>query len=231
MAPDMRSSPTLSATCSTFMFKSALAMTFALATLSSALAVDTPPVATAFHIPPQPLGKALARFSETSGNTLLVDGLIIEGKRSAPLNGAFSPEEALIALLNGTGLEPKRLSETAFTLNRTGETATNRFDHSQPGIANPDVLAAVQTTVLATLCRSAETRPGNYGAVLHLWIDGKGRIEWLEKAQSSGNTERDTALEALLKGLKIEGLPDETPQTVTVAIQPQTAQGPILCRP
>lgn len=209
----------------------ALGGTLVMAALSTALAADGAGTATAFHIPPQPLGHALAVFSEVSGNTLLADGLIIEGRRSAPLDGVFTPEAALAALLNGTGLEPKRLGGTSFTLALTGEPAANRLDHPSSGTLDPDLLAAVQKTVLATLCQSAETRPGTYGAILHLWIDLDGRIEWIEQPQSSGNSERDAALKTALRGLQINDVHANATQAVTVVLQPQPSPAGRRCRP
>lgn len=196
---------------------------------SSSLAGDSL-AAMSFQIPPQPLGRALTRFSEISGNTLLVDGVIVTGLRSAPLDGVFTPETALTRLLAGTGLEPRRLGKTTFTLNRTGDTAPNRLDRAQSEAAGPDTLAAIQQAVLATLCRSTNARPGEYGAVLHLSINGEGRVEWIEEAQTSGNVERDAALLSMLQGLKIDGWPAGVAQTVTVALQPQSSRTFPPCR-
>lgn len=201
---------------------------FAFAVFSGALAADEPNSAAAYHIPPQALGKALTRFSEISGNSLLADGLITEGRRSSPVSGTFTVEEALIVLLKGTGLEPKRLDATTFTLRRTGA-AVARVEHA--GSADPDILAAVQTGILATLCLSPVTRPGGYDTVLYIAIDKDGRIEWIDEAQSSGSAELDAALRTALQGLKIEGLPSGLMQTVTVAIRPQSSQVSFSCRP
>lgn len=229
MAPVLRS-PLLPPTPrGTFALGGTLAMILAFTMFSGAFAADASKTATAYHIPPQALGQALTRFSEISGNSLLADGMITSGRRSSPVNGTFTVEEALVALLKGTGLEPERLDAATYTLKRTREAAV-RFEHAGAA-ADPGALAAVQTGILATLCLSPVTRPGDYDAVLHVSIDKDGRVEWVDEAQPSGNAERDAALRLALQGLKIDGPPGGRMQTVTVAIRSQPSRASSSCPP
>ena len=60
--------------------------------------------ATAFAIPPGPMGPALTRFGEVSGVRVLALSQELEGRRSPGVSGRMGAEEALRRLLAGTGL-------------------------------------------------------------------------------------------------------------------------------
>ncbi|PZR11609.1 MAG: TonB-dependent siderophore receptor [Azospirillum brasilense] len=60
--------------------------------------------ATAFSIPPGPIGGALTRFGEASGLRVLALSQELEGRRSPGVSGRMPAEEALRRLLAGTGL-------------------------------------------------------------------------------------------------------------------------------
>lgn len=64
----------------------------------------TQPAAVEFHIPSQPLGTALNAFAETTGWQVSVPTELITGRASTGIRGRHQPEEALQALLAGTGI-------------------------------------------------------------------------------------------------------------------------------
>lgn len=57
-----------------------------------------------FDIAAQDLGAALTLFSDRAGLRLLVASSVVRGKRSAPVSGRLTREQALDRLLSGTGL-------------------------------------------------------------------------------------------------------------------------------
>jgi iron complex outermembrane recepter protein len=69
-----------------------------------------------FNIPPQPLSSALLQYSEVTNLELLVDARLTSGRESPGVSGSYSPEQALNALLAGTGLTYRFTSGGAVTL-------------------------------------------------------------------------------------------------------------------
>lgn len=63
-----------------------------------------PPAVRRYDIPAMPLDAALSRYSETSGVDVLLDEPNAAGRRSAPVIGSFAAPQALVILLDGTGL-------------------------------------------------------------------------------------------------------------------------------
>lgn len=57
-----------------------------------------------FNIPPQPLSQALNQLAVQSNREILFSPALTAGRRSPPLSGAFTAEEALARLLAGSGL-------------------------------------------------------------------------------------------------------------------------------
>src|SRR6202007_114791 len=57
-----------------------------------------------FHIPAAPLSTALDAYAKTANRQIIFSRETVEPFRTAPLDGAFTPEEALTRLLHGTGL-------------------------------------------------------------------------------------------------------------------------------
>lgn len=69
-----------------------------------------------YRIAPGDLESALNQFATTSGIALSLDASVIHGKTSPGLNGNYSVERGLNALLDGSGMQAKRLGNHAFTL-------------------------------------------------------------------------------------------------------------------
>ena len=95
--------------------------------IQSPLAVQDPLVAQAsaagqepvvFDIAEQDLNAALLLFADRTGLQLVYDIGLVEGLRSAPLNGSFMPQEALTRLLAGTGIAFRANGADTVTLER-----------------------------------------------------------------------------------------------------------------
>ncbi|HRO33959.1 MAG TPA: TonB-dependent receptor [Brevundimonas sp.] len=61
-----------------------------------------------YNIPAQDLSDALRAFGRASGEQLVFDSRITQGRRSAPLSGRHSTDAALSILLGGSGLQARR---------------------------------------------------------------------------------------------------------------------------
>jgi len=70
----------------------------------------------AFDIGPQPLDSALIAFSEASRVQVLVNGDLTRGVASPGARGRVSPQQALAALLTGTGLSFRQVDANTITL-------------------------------------------------------------------------------------------------------------------
>lgn len=65
-----------------------------------------------YRIAPGDLESALNQFATTSGIALSLDASVVHGKTSPGLNGNYSVERGLNALLDGSGMQAKRLGKT-----------------------------------------------------------------------------------------------------------------------
>jgi hemoglobin/transferrin/lactoferrin receptor protein len=84
----------------------------AIAHLCLALLMVTAPVAIRadepvkhFDIKAQPLAEALMAFGAQTGAIVMASSELTTGKTSRPVSGQLSPREALVRLLQGTGLK------------------------------------------------------------------------------------------------------------------------------
>jgi hypothetical protein len=180
-----------------------------------------------FDIPSKSLPAALGDYSAVTGIGVLVDGRTMAGRLSAPIKGTFSSSDALEALLAKSGLSPRFVSRTAFTLIPASPESRTGSD-----IARAAYFAAVQTAVVRALCERAETRPGRYRSAVQLWIDQSGFVQRLELLGSSGKPARDVAISEVLGHLTIDALPTfSLPQPITVALSPHDSDRFDDCSP
>lgn len=61
-----------------------------------------------FTLPAQDLGAALRSVALSSGRTVVAPAELVRGKRTPPLDGTYTPEEAVARLIEGTGLQVMR---------------------------------------------------------------------------------------------------------------------------
>ena len=77
---------------------------------------EAPHATAAFDIPAQPLGAALNTFADTTGWQVSVPSELVSGINASGISGPYQPEEALEALLAGTGLTYRMTGTKAVTL-------------------------------------------------------------------------------------------------------------------
>lgn len=77
-----------------------------------------------FNIPAQPLGQALAAFTDKTGIAVIADAALLEGVTSAPVTGSMTSDDALRALLADTGISYVPTGNSAVTLQKVAAGGT-----------------------------------------------------------------------------------------------------------
>lgn len=77
----------------------------------------------AIRIPAQPLGQALNALAAKTGWFIGADAALVRGKQAPALDGAYSPEAALRALLDGSGLQYRITQDRAVIIERSAPAA------------------------------------------------------------------------------------------------------------
>lgn len=170
-----------------------------------------------FDVPAQALEDALYTFGATAGIEVFVDGSLVQGRHSAQIKGAYSPQEALQLLLAGTGLEAHVVGERAMTLSLPHRGPSNSLTYR-------GYSAALQSAVLRQLCGESVVRPGTYRVAMQLWLSDAGSIRRVELLSSTGDASRDRRIRMLLHGISIEKPPLALPQPITMVILPRSQE-------
>lgn len=181
-----------------------------------------------FDIPAQPLAQALTQFGEQAGQAALVDSALTAGRRSNAVQGRYAPPDALRMLIRATGLVARYTSADAFTLmadkvSRRTDPApvTKEGDTSMPGLGGDRYATVLQRSIERALCRSPQTRPGEYRAVLQLWLATDGRVTRVKLLHTTGQDNRDAAIQASLQRLRLETVPQtHLAQPLTILLLP-----------
>lgn len=171
-----------------------------------------------FDIPSQSLSQALEIYGELTGWEILYNSNLAVGRRSGPVQGRFSPTEALQVLLAGTGLMAKYTNAGSFVL--VAAPAGPRRAPSSP--EHWDYYGRIQNSLREALCRSDAARPGHYRIAAQFWIGATGDIARYQRLGSTGQPETDGRIDRTLSELRI-GTPPPVgfAQPVTILIVPQ----------
>jgi hypothetical protein len=177
-----------------------------------------------FDIPEQPLDAALEAYIQVTGLQVLYQSALVMSRSSTAVRGQFTSEKAIERLLAGTNLVARYTAEGAFTI---GPPASAQ-DDAPIGrkIVDYDLfLGRAQQRIVASLCRNAITRPGNYRAVLQFSIGPAGLVDGALLLGSTGDEARDRLVPNLLRGMAIgQAPPPAMPQPVTMLIAPRGAE-------
>jgi hypothetical protein len=179
------------------------------------------------------LPDALQSYGEITGVAVLIDAHLLGGLRSTPVQGTFAPLPALQTLLDGTGLAPRFVDGAALTLvPADAVTPAAPVDAAAASAGRVPAHAAriIQRSLEQALCGTRATRPGSYRAVLQLWLNADHRVERSTLLQGSGDTARDDALLARVRGLVLPGLPSGLPQPITLQLLPRSATATVPCK-
>jgi hypothetical protein len=191
----------------------------------------------AFDIPPQPLLTALQTYSEITGQAVLVDDVLAQGRRTPGVHGSFDKTQALQKLLAGTGLVASYSSDQAFTLKlaEPGATAdrTVREKVQSLGVEESEAVieqyaGKIQQPIEAALCQSDDAQPGTYRLAMQIWIAASGHIE-KTRLLTSIDSQRAYAVHHALNSLVLMPPPAGMPQPLTLLLLPRHAGAASAC--
>jgi TonB family protein len=178
-----------------------------------------------FDIPAQPLVSALDAYGSLTGRELFYDGALVQGRRSAAVTGALTPDVALRILLRGTDFAWRATGPHSFTIapaRRAASLAPPPVAPHPAGEYQP-FFAALQHDLKQAFCRSPETWPAGYQLLIRFWIAPSGVVLRSELLGSTGSRERDRAFAAVLQRLRLAApLPADMPQPVTMIVFPRS---------
>ncbi|MGJ4942100.1 secretin and TonB N-terminal domain-containing protein [Bradyrhizobium sp. HKCCYLS1011] len=214
------------------------------AAAENASAPNVKQVLIAFHIPSQPLANALQIYGEKAGVQVLYESHSAVGRTSAAVEGNYTPTEALTMLLSGTDLKVQYARPNAITLASRntpsdlgvmgtpaatelslGTLRVRATDEAEDVGRLHDYSESLQADIQKVLHNNSGTRGGNYRATLDLWIDPLRIIQRVELVRSTGNQDRDAAVEAALRGFAVSRpTPARAPQPVRVVIVVRSMQ-------
>ncbi len=143
----------------------ALAALFLLSTGLSWAEEATSPATTSFDIPPQSLEAALIRFSEQSDIQLVMASAHVDGKEVEGVVGALTHQEALVELLDNTGLEYQFINDetVAIGISNAGGDSDPKNPSQTPVLMTLHQVNETQTRVSARTSNSLETAESPYG--------------------------------------------------------------------
>lgn len=201
-------------------------------------AADSAPKLT-FHIPEQPLVMALQVYSAISGVHVLYESGVELGLHSAAVDGEFTREAALQALLSDSNLVVRYARSDSAALVNPAAVAVDEPPSSIAGVtemvldtlhvttsqAGPDrnaltdYIGAIQQDLQQALRKDGKAKSGSYRVGVDLWVDQSRVIRKTEVFRSTGDRGRDMAIAEALQGVVIrQDAPERTPQPVRVVI-------------
>ncbi|WP_407181487.1 TonB family protein [Bradyrhizobium sp. STM 3562] len=181
----------------------------------------------AFDLPSQPLGAALEGYARISGREVLYDGRLAEGRRSSPVQGAYTAETALQILLAGSGLKADAKADGFFVLSRVpARSAAERG--LRLSAADTHYYGVLQAGLRAELCGS-HALPETGRIAARLWLSQTGAVLQARLLGSTGNSEWDQRAIAALRRLQIAGPPPGFAQPVTIVVLPRPSDGDDGC--
>lgn len=190
-----------------------------------------------FDIPAQSVGAALEAFGQQSGALGVYDGRLVEGLKSAPVEGDFTPMAALSVLLGATGLTAQYTAKDAFVVVWDKDLARNPTDIAAAALSAQSTRerrysGLLQQAVGRALCTGDLSRPGDYRAVIVFRVDQSGATQRVKLLGSTGDTQRDTAIVAAAGQVSIgQAPPAQMKQPFTMVVLPRATGGTDDCGP
>lgn len=118
-----------------------------------------------FRVPPGPLQSALPLFAAQSGEQILYPTQLVTGRRSPGVTGVLRTEEALGALLRGTGLRARRASPASLII----------FDPSDRVQPDEEATEVAEVVVTGSLIKGVADGPSPVVTVTRDQMDRQGR--------------------------------------------------------
>lgn len=185
-----------------------------------------------FAVPAQNLQDALEQYSVITGRELLYGSNVVDGKRSAALMGRWPPDEALLILLRGSGVQARYAGKNAFTLLKANPVSLiapvpSGTDGAPSIVLKKQYYRRFQTRFTRLLCQDDVLKKNVSRAVLQFWFSRDGGIERLRLLDPAGNDSFGQRLVSRARQLNLNStLPDSVHQPLTVVIDPRI---PLVC--
>lgn len=180
----------------------------------------------------QPLADALRQFGKRNGYDVIVAEELVAGKRVAPVHKARAAYDALMQMLEGSGLVPRFTRPDAIILE-----SASRQEPADMSLDEIDVLTSafranndeyrwygekLLGASLALLRRSSELGARSYDFTLYVWLSADGRIVALDGFGAGSNEEALGTARRLLDGMTVGSPPPANmPQPVGLRIVAQ----------
>lgn len=180
----------------------------------------------------RPLADALREFGKRNGYDVVVAEELIEGKRAGSVRKARTAYDALMQMLDGSGLVPRFTRPDAIILEPAVRqappdmsldeidvlTSAFRANNNEYRWYGEKLLGAS----LALLRRSSELGARSYDFTLYVWLSPDGRITGLDGFGAGSNEEAVRVARKLLDGMTVGSPPPANmPQPVGLRIVAQ----------
>jgi hypothetical protein len=198
---------------------------------------------------------AVEDFAVATGIQVLYDRPSGGNPSSPGVHGLMTPQAALKALLEGTGLAARFTDPDNAVLEPIGDDAPalTRGAGGPPPADLPKLsldplkvqgalvlesahddgqnqrlyAAMIRNGVQQALAHAPKTSKDDYDATLDLWIGPKGEVQRASIAASSGNGERDIAILSVVQGLTLdEPPPSGLPQPIRIGVRSRRRRPP-----
>lgn len=180
----------------------------------------------------QPLAEALRQFGKRNGYDVIVAEELVEGKRAGPVQKARTAYDALMQMLEGSGLVPRFTRPDAIILESATREAPPDMSLDEIDVLTSAFRASndeyrwygekLLGASLALLRRSSELGTRSYDFTLYVWLSADGRITDLDGFGAGSNDEALVIARRLLDGMTVGSPPPANmPQPVGLRIVAQ----------
>ena len=180
----------------------------------------------------QPLADALRQFGKSNGYDVIVAEGLVEGRRAGPVHKARTAYDALMQMLDGSGLVPRFTRPDAIILERAEQQAPPDMSLEEIDVLTSAFRASndeyrwygekLLGASLRLLRRSSELGARSYDFTLYVWLSADGRITGLDGFGSGTNEEALGVARKLLDGMTVGSSPPANmPQPVGLRIVAQ----------
>lgn len=183
-----------------------------------------------FDIPPQPVARALLKFSAVTGVDVLLDARhAATNTKSFDVRGSMEERDALDTLLVGSGFVAREFGPDTVLVG----TAAAGHEGARAAFSGREKVyfAMVQGKIETTLCAHAETVPGRYRLALTLWVGRSGRVVHFKRLDTTGEAVRDAAVDEAMRAIAFDQSPPAgMPQPLTLVMAPRDEGAGDTCR-
>jgi hypothetical protein len=184
-----------------------------------------------FDIPAQPLASSLKTYSAITNLELYYESSLMDGHRSPPIRGSFSPDVALRRLLEGTGFSVASFDRGTITILPPRPQVRGQELEAIKGkaAAFTPYFALIQAGLRSTFCRTPVIQTDLVELIVRLWIAPSGAVARADILSATGSDVRDRYAAAMRTLVIGEPPPQGMPQPVTLMVLPRTSRTAAEC--